>query len=260
MSDADKLSSASGATRAALAMSLTGIRTRRPDATRREQFLAVAEAKLGAELIARAYGASGPSDEQHAAAADPVDVALRVAQALEGCGLRYVLGGSLASSINGEPRSTLDVDMMVDMTESAVRCVVEHLGSDFLADADGLVRAIRARTSVNVVHLATATKVDLFIMGALPIEGTQMQRRRKVAVAGRAGAELYVYTPEDILLQKLRWYKLGGEVSDRQWRDILGILVVQGERLDVRYALGSAAEIGVEGLLKKALDEAGSAA
>ena len=260
MSDTDKLRSASGATRAALALFLTGIHARWPDASRPERFRAMAEAKLGAELLERAYGAAVPPDDEQTVRMDPVDVALRVAEVLERCGLRYVLGGSLASSINGEPRSTLDVDMMVDMTESAVHCVVEYLGSEFHADAEGFVRAIRARTSVNVVHLVTATKVNLFILGALPIEGIQMQRRRKVEVAGRAGAHLYVYTPEDILLQKLRWYKLGGEVSDRPWRDILGILMVQGGRLDVRYARASAAEIDVAGLLERALDEAGPAA
>jgi hypothetical protein len=255
MSDAEKLASASGTTRAALAMLLTGIQARDPEASGAKRFLAVAAAKLGADVLARAYGAGVPSDDEPPARTDPVDVALRVADAFERCGLRYVLGGSLASSINGEPRSTLDVDMMVDITESAVGCVIEHLGSEFHAEPEGFLRAIRARTSVNVVHLATATKVDLFIMGALPIEGTQMQRRRKVEVAGRAGAQLYVYTAEDILLQKLRWYKLGGSVSDRQWRDILGILMVQGLGLDMPYLQASAAEIEVDGLLDHALRE-----
>jgi hypothetical protein len=240
-------------------MWVTGIHTRQPDANRTERFLAVAKAKLGAELFARVYGAAVPSDEQPACT-DPVDVALRVADSLERCGLRYLLGGSLASSITGEPRSTLDVDMMVEMPQSAVSCVIDHLGAEFHADSDAFVRAIRSRTSVNVVHLPTATKVDLFIMGALPIEATQMDRRRKVEVAGRAGAQLYVYTPEDILLQKLRWYELGGQVSDRQWRDILGILLVQGDRLDLPYTRASAAEIGVARLLERALDETGSAA
>ena len=109
---------------------------------------------------------------------------------------------------------------------------------------------------MNVIHLPTATKVDLFVMGATAIEPEQMNRRIRIEVPGRPGAELYVYTPEDILLQKLRLYRLGQEISDRQWRDALGIIAVQAGALDLAYLRRTASELGLSDLLDRALAEA----
>jgi hypothetical protein len=188
--------------------------------------------------------------------ADPIAVALRVAQALEACGVRYLVGGSLASSISGEPRSTLDVDMVVELTEAGVERFVGELRDEFHADIDALQRAVREKSSANLIHFGTSTKVDLFIVGGSPLDESQMDRRQEVPVATDPERRLFVYTPEDILLQKLRWYQLGEGVSDRQWRDILGIIVVQGEALDEAYVRDGAAILEVSDLLERALKEA----
>jgi len=97
--------------------------------------------------------------------ADPIQVALTVAEALEHCGIRYLVGGSLASSLSGEPRSTLDVDLVVSITEQDVGNFVDRLGDEFYADADALRRAIRDKSSTNIIHYATSMKVDLFVVG-----------------------------------------------------------------------------------------------
>ncbi len=187
---------------------------------------------------------------------DPIRVALLVAEALEACGVRYVVGGSLASSISGEPRSTLDVDMVVQLTEADPERVIAALGGEFYADPSALRRAVRERTSANVIHVQTSTKVDLFIAGGSPLDAGQMDRRQRVKVATDPDRHLYFYTPEDILLQKLRWYRMGNEVSDRQWRDILGIVLVQEGRLDEPYLHHGAKILGVADLLDRALSEA----
>jgi hypothetical protein len=83
-----------------------------------------------------------------------------------------------------------------------------------------------------------------------------MNRRQKVPVATDPERQLFVYTPEDILLQKLRWYRMGHEVSDRQWRDVLGIIAVQGGSLDEVYLRDGAEILGVGDLLQRALTEA----
>ena len=186
---------------------------------------------------------------------DPVRVALIVAEALEACRVRYLVGGSLASAVSGEPRSTLDVDLVVELSEKDIEPFVAALGDRFHVDPDALRRAIRERSSTNVIHLATSTKVDLFIAGGSPLDRQQMDRRQRVQVSTDPGGWLYVYMAEDILLQKLRWYRLGNEVSDRQWRDILGIILVQGERLDRAYLQEGAKTLGVEDLLQRALTE-----
>ena len=190
---------------------------------------------------------------------DPVAVALSVAQILEACGLRYLVGGSLASSLSGEPRSTLDVDIVVAMTASDVDQVAEALRGEFDVDDLAVARAVRERSSVNIFHRASAIKVDLFVMGGTPLDDEQMNRRHRVQVTADPDRYLYAYTPEDILLQKLRWFRKGNEVSDRQWRDVLGILLVQGDMLDRMYLRERAERLGVSDLLARAETAAGRA-
>lgn len=150
---------------------------------------------------------------------DPVAVAISMARVLEACGLRYLVGGSLASSMSGEPRSTLDVDVVVALGAADVAPLVTGLVPEFDVDERAVARAVRDRSSVNVFHHASAIKVDIFVMGGSPLDEEQMNRRQRIQVTTDPDQYLYAYTPEDILLQKLLWFRKGNEVPDRQWRD-----------------------------------------
>jgi len=186
---------------------------------------------------------------------DTMRVALSVADALEACRVRYLVGGSMASAVSGEPRSTIDVDMVVELAESDVDPLVVALGDRFHVDADALRRAVRERSSTNVFHAETSTKVDLFVLGGSAFDRQQMDRRERVQVATDPVAWLYFYTAEDILLQKLSWYRSGNEISDRQWRDVMGIVLVQDKNLDLKYLHCGADVRGVSDLLQRALSE-----
>jgi hypothetical protein len=233
---------------AALARAGAQARTRTPF----DAWIAYAAARLRRDLaeVVRRQAHSEPTPD--GSTMEHLQVVMLVVDALERCGSRYVVGGSLASAVAGEPRATIDADIMIDLAMDRVSCLVAALGDDFHADAVAIERAIRDRSHANVVHRPTATKIDLFVMGATPIEAEQMRRRRLIALESPP-VELYVYTPEDILLQKLRWFRLGGEASDRQWRDVLGIVAVQGGRLDLEYLRSSADAISVRDLLERAL-------
>jgi hypothetical protein len=181
---------------------------------------------------------------------DVLDIALRVTAALENRGIGYFLGGSLASSFQGEPRATNDIDLVVDLEESQVEGLASELGADFDVDEMALRRAAAEKTSWNVIFLPTATKIDLFVLRGSPFDRSEFLRRQRVEV--RPGRSLFVKSPEDSVLRKLLWYRTGGEVSDRQWRDVVQVLRQSRALIDPRYLDEWAEELGVEDLLARA--------
>jgi hypothetical protein len=185
-----------------------------------------------------------------------LDVAAEVISALDACDIRYSVGGSLASALAGEPRASLDVDIVVDLDVNRIPTFVQALGDGFYADPDVLARAATAGSTANLIHHASGIKVDLFV-AASALERRQLERRRLVAIGERPARRWFVHTAEDILLQKLWWFRQGGEVSERQWRDVVGILLVQEGRLDEPYLLTVAHEVGLGDLLERARRDAG---
>jgi len=185
---------------------------------------------------------------------DPISTAIAVASILDGLGVLHTIGGSIAASVAGEPRSTADVDFVAAIREEQIPALVSAFSADFYIDEDSLRRAIRARGTTNLIEHATQVKVDLFVAGGTPLDEQQLNRRQTVHLAD--GRTIRVHPPEDILLQKLRWYREGGESSDRQWRDVVSIVRVQGPRLDREYLQLNAPALGVTDLLSRAFTHA----
>ena len=189
--------------------------------------------------------------------AEPVQITQLVTEALEGLGIPYLVGGSLASSLHGTPRATQDADLVVDLKPHQVMQLVKTLGPAFHVDADMIREAIRDRSSFNVIHLATMFKVDLFLLKDDPLSQAEMARRERYQISEDPQQAFFVASAEDTILQKLQWFQIGGEVSDRQWNDVIGVCRVQKGRLDVAYLQWGAQEIGIANLLNQAFQEAG---
>jgi hypothetical protein len=167
----------------------------------------------------------------------------------------YVVGGSVASSFYGIPRSTQDADIVAALNEDLIAPFVQALGEDYYADADMIRDAVVRRASCNIVHRPTMFKIDIFIMRGDSYSRGEMQRGIVASVVTTVGArDIRFATAEDTLLQKLAWYKLGGEISDRQWHDVLGILRVQ-TTLDDHYLDEWADMLDVSALLRRARTE-----
>jgi len=188
---------------------------------------------------------------------DPIRVTLLVVEALEKLGVPYLIGGSLASSVHGIARATMDADLVADLRSEHAEPLASLLRETFYVDAEMIREAVRAHRSFNVIHLETMFKVDVFILGTGTFQRKEFSRRRSEIIAVEPERTAYIATPEDIVLSKLDWYRQGGQVSDRQWRDVLGVLKVQGDRLDLSYMRRWAVSLGLEQLLERALAETG---
>jgi len=181
-----------------------------------------------------------------------------VVKAFEELGVRYYIGGSVASSAYGIARATLDVDMVSDLKPQNVRSLVDMLEPSYYIDEKTILNAIQQRSTFNVIHLETIIKVDVFILKDTPYHRKSFQRRRKDYLdEEHKNTEFYLVSPEDIVLNKLDWFRMGGGVSENQWRDLLGVLKVQKDLLDMDYLRQWASELKLADLLEKALHDAG---
>jgi hypothetical protein len=182
---------------------------------------------------------------------EPIAVTLQVIEVLDRLGVRYVIGGSLASALHGVARTTMDADLVADLKPQHVRPLVESLQGSFYVDEGAVRDAVVNRRSFNAIHLATMFKVDVFIPKGRPFDLAQLDHAAAQLVATDPDRLAYVASAEDTILAKLDWYRKGGEVSDRQWRDVMGIVRVQGDRLDWAYLRRQAASLGVVDLLER---------
>jgi hypothetical protein len=179
---------------------------------------------------------------------------LRVAEALDNLGVPYAIAGGVASIIHGELRTTLDADLVADLQPEHVEPLAQALEPSFFVDAESIREAIDSRSSCNVIHRDTMFKVDIFVAKRRLFDQAQLEHRVERLLARDPDQTAWVTSPEDTVLAKLEWYQMGERVSERQWRDVLGVLKTRLHELDLTYMRRMAAALGVQDLLERALD------
>lgn len=237
------------ATKGIQQLAIAGIRHQHCNATTAEIQFHLAVRWLGKETANQLY----QNCEGIILDAESIVLALRVAEILEALAVPYLIGGSIASSILGEPRATLDVDIVADLQLSQVQSLVQVMTGEFFIDERMVIEAIERKSSFNIIHLNTMQKVDIFVLSNQPLAQIEMQRRQQLVLTPHPERLAWVASAEDIILQKL----IDNCISDRQWRDVLGVLKVQAERLDFNYLNQWAETLKLESLMTQALREAG---
>ena len=189
-------------------------------------------------------------------AAEIIAAITPVVTAFEQLNIDYYIGGSVVSSLYGFPRATFDVDLIANLRLEHVSSLVKLLNATYYIDEDMIRDAIRHLSSFNILYLNTMLKIDVFIPKQRAFDKEEQQHIQQAVLV--EGTRLFLVTsPEDIILNKLEWYRMGNEISDRQWNDILGVLKVQEAKLDLTYLQHWSQVLKVSDLLQRALVDAG---
>ena len=180
---------------------------------------------------------------------NPPPILPRIAGALERLAIPYMLSGSFASSHHGAPRTTQDIDIVVNPSLAQLDELLTALeGPDVYLDRDVAHEELARRGQFNVIEMSSGWKVDVIFAKRRAFSRTELERRVRATILG---TDLFVASPEDAILSKLEWAKLGG--SDRQLADVSGIVKTQGTSLDRAYVEEWLDDLGVRGLWLRVL-------
>jgi hypothetical protein len=179
-----------------------------------------------------------------------------VIDAFDALGIRYYLGGSVASSAHGIARASIDADVIAAIEPRHVDALVARLEAAYYIPIGRLRAAAHERSSCNLIHLATMFKIDIFVLKDREFDRQAVERATPHAIDSSPDSPSFqVASAEDTILAKLEWFRRGGETSERQWWDIVGVLRVT-PGVDRAHLAKWASVLGVADLLERALADA----
>jgi hypothetical protein len=213
----------------------------------------------GAELVLsdwlrRHFGYTASSGAGRMAEKSNLDVLEEVLAVFNRLGIAHALGGSMASSLHGIARFTLDADVAAEPFPDRIAEFAGSLPAPYYLSLEAIQEAHRQHGSFNIIHTEAGFKVDVFISALDPFARSAMARRQQVQLRESAAA-VAVQSPEDVILAKLRWFRMSGSALQNQWSDVLGVLRVQ-QNLDAAYLDHWAKALNLEDLLQQARAEA----
>lgn len=235
-------------------LALTGLKNENEGATESTLLKLLASRLLGtlAEQVYKYHdGPISMNDEL-------IDVTLRFISVLEQFDIPYLIGGSLAAAVYGTVRLTKDADLVVDLKTEHIKPLVACLEKDFYIDSESIAAAIRTNSSFNLIHYNSACKIDVFLPKNRPFDMMRFKNKRLNNLGTDPERSAFFSSAEDILLSKLEWFRLGNEVSEQQWLDILGIVKNQEARLDLKYLRMQAEGLKIGDLLEEAFKSIGT--
>jgi len=187
----------------------------------------------------------------------PEEVLLGFTRELERIGLRYMVGGSFASGIHGIPRMTYDADIVIEIDLEKLQEFVDTFKDVYYVDEVMIRKAVERRSSFNLIHLQSMFKIDVFVSRQGSFNASAFSRRKLEKISNSETDKVFVTSPEDIIIAKLDWFRKGNSISERQIKDVLGVVKVQNAcgGLDWEYLKYWANEMGVGDLLEKVRED-----
>jgi len=178
---------------------------------------------------------------------------IHVLDVLDAVGIPYMLTGSFVSSLQGEPRATHDIDLVIDLAAESVKRILEAFSSPgFYLDESAMYEAVVRKSTFNLIDYHEGDKVDFWLLTEEPFDRSRFARRRSVELLGRV---LFVSSPEDTILAKLRWAKLSGG-SMKQFTDAVRVFEVQYGTLDIAYLADWVNALGIADFWRRLQEEA----
>jgi hypothetical protein len=220
-----------------------GCRLRNPD---------MSSAEIQRDWMRCQYGVSAPLEGFAMDALSNLPILRFVLSVFDKLSIAYALGGSMASSIHGIPRFTRDADINVETFPGKEESLSRAFGADYYVSLPAIQEAVRNRSSFNIINTREGFKVDVFVCDESGFQQSVLRRRVKLTFPDATDQPIAVQSPEDVVLFKLHWYRLGRETSEQQWKDVLGVLKSKAEQLDEAFLDHWAAELKVADLLAQA--------
>ncbi|AEH51732.1 hypothetical protein [Pseudothermotoga thermarum] len=178
------------------------------------------------------------------------EILKEVLEKLERNNIEYMITGSLASNIHGVPRTTFDADIVISANFENLKKFIDEIKNSFYVDLDMVRDAFERKSIFNLIHYETGFKIDFIVKKQGAHFDMEFERRRAYTFAGR---KCFFASPEDTILSKLLWAKIGE--SEKQFRDALGVAKIQAENLDFEYLQKSAENLGIKDMLEKLIEQ-----